>query len=94
MKNVNELMLQYYDTFISDVNCHVQQYEEMKIDSYMFNILADLSLEKYRGQISVLFDLGHISYEEWSHKFNVATDFVHDWSRKIRKMEYEPRNPQ
>ena len=90
-KNVNELLLKYYDTFINNVNCHVQQYEEQKIDYYMFTVLADISLEKYRGQIDVLNDLGYISYEVWSHKFDVATGFVHDWSRKIRKMEYEPK---
>lgn len=94
MKNVNELMLKYYDTFINDVNCHIQQYEDQKIDSYMFDRLAELSLEKYRGQIDVLYDLGHISYEDWSHKFDVSTNFVHDWSRKIRKMEYEPSDPE
>ena len=93
MKNVDVKKLEYYDSFMSEINCHILQYEQQKIDCFMFSRLAESSLERYRGKLDVLFDLGYINYDEWKKCWDQTTDYVYEWQRKTRKADLNPSDP-
>lgn len=93
MKNVDILLLEYYDSFIKEVNDNFNRFLNQKLDSYLFSELAESYLARYVGKLDALFDVEIISYEIWKNWYSSASEYVNDRERQARKIELEPSDP-
>lgn len=92
--NIQILLLEYYDQFIRDITKFIELYRNQKIDSYMFNQLAESVLQRYYGRLDGLHDSNSITYKEWKKDYDSATEYVLYWEKIIRKEEFDPKDPQ
>lgn len=93
-KKIETLIDKYYSRLEADINSTVIQVEKSEIDYHSFYAIAICYVNRFEGQIDSIYDLDYITYDEWHNYFDKGHTLFEDNLRIVRKMQYEPSDPE
>lgn len=89
-----ELIEKYYQRMENDINSAMIRAEEGIIDYFIFDNIAETYRSRFAGSLDVILDLDFISMDTWSEWYDKSFDFYEDACKRVRNMEFEPKDPE
>lgn len=89
-----ELIEKYYQSMENDINSTMIGAEEGFIDYSTFDSIADKYRNRFVGSLNVILDLDFIDIDTWSELYDKSFKFYDDACRRIRKLQFDPSDPE
>ena len=69
-------------------------YETDFIDCVAFDSIAETYRSRFAGSLDVILDLDFISMDTWSEWYDKSFKFYEEAGRRIRKLQFDPKDPE
>lgn len=89
-----ELIEKYYQRMENDINSAMIRAEEGTIDYFTFDSIAETYRSRFAGSLDVILDLDFINMDTWSELYDKSFKFYEEASRRIRKLQLDPKDPE
>lgn len=89
-----ELIEKYYRRMENDINSAMIRAEEGIIDYFIFDNIAETYRSRFAGSLDVILDLDFISMDTWSEYYDKSFKFYEEAGRRIRKLQFDPKDPE